>query len=73
LDEIFKQTSLGKTADEIRMHVEWRRPRPGGERSSGCGGEEATESARTDLEKRKRLAITTTLLQTNEALAGARK
>src|ERR1700686_5711307 len=25
LDEIFKQTSLGKTADEYRMHVEWRK------------------------------------------------
>jgi len=56
IDEIFKQTSLGKEADERRLHVEWRQLANqvvndpdivAAKRSAG--------SARTDLEKRQRL------------------
>ena len=56
IDEIFKQTSLGKEADERRLHIEWRQLANqvvndpdivAAKRSAG--------SARTDLEKRQRL------------------
>jgi hypothetical protein len=56
LDEIFKQTSLGKTADEYRMRVEWRKlqNQVANDRSV-VAAKKAAASARTDLEKRKRL------------------
>jgi hypothetical protein len=56
IDEIFKQTSLGKEADERRLHTEWR------ELSNRVVNDpdivatkRAAKSARTDLEKRERL------------------
>ena len=56
LDEIFKQTSLGKTADDYRLHLEWRRLRNQVVNSPDVmAAKKAAESARTDLEKRERL------------------
>src|SRR5207245_5884297 len=56
LDEIFKQTSLGKTADEYRMRVEWRKlQNQVANDPAVVVAKKAAESARTDLEKRKRL------------------
>src|ERR1700736_6256799 len=56
LDEIFKQTSLGKTADAYRMHVEWRKlQNQVANDPSVVAAKKAAASARTDLEKRKRL------------------
>jgi len=56
LDEIFKQTSLGKTADEYRMHVEWRKlQNQVANDPAVVAAKKTAASARTDLEKRKRL------------------
>ncbi len=56
LDEIFKQTSLGKTADDHRLHLEWRRLRNQVVNNPDVmAAKKAAESARTDLEKRERL------------------
>jgi hypothetical protein len=56
LDEIFKQTSLGKTADDFRMHLEWRRLRNQVVNDPEVvAAKRAAEAARTDLEKRERL------------------
>src|SRR5712691_3398775 len=56
LDEIFKQTSLGKTADEFRLHLEWRRLRNQvANNADVMAAKKAAESAHTDLEKRERL------------------
>ena len=56
LDEIFKQTSLGKTADNFRLHVEWRQLRNQVVNNPDVvAAKKAAESARTDLEKRERL------------------
>jgi hypothetical protein len=56
LDEIFKQTSLGKTADEYRMHVEWRKlQNQVANDPAVVAAKKTAQSARTDLEKRKRL------------------
>ena len=56
LDEIFKQTSLGKTADAYRMHVEWRKlQNQVANDPAVVAAKKAAESAHTDLEKRKRL------------------
>jgi hypothetical protein len=56
IDQIFKQTSLGKEADDQRMRIEWR------ELSNRMANDpeviaakKYAESARTDLEKRQRL------------------
>ncbi len=58
IDEIFKQTSLGREADERRLHIEWRqlanRVRNDPEIVAAS---KSTESARTDLEKRQRLRV----------------
>jgi predicted nucleic acid-binding Zn ribbon protein len=56
IDEIFKQTSLGKEADERRLHIEWRslQNRVVNEPDI-VAAKRATETARTDLEKRQRL------------------
>jgi hypothetical protein len=54
LDEIFKQTSLGQTADEFRMHAEWRRLRNQvANNPDVIAAKKAAESARTDLQKRE--------------------
>ena len=56
LDEIFKQTSLGKTADDYRLHLEWRRLRNQvANNADVMAAKKAAESAHTDLEKRERL------------------
>jgi hypothetical protein len=56
LDEIFRQTSLGKEADERRMHIEWRQL---ANRMSNdpevIRAKKSANEARTDLEKRDRL------------------
>jgi hypothetical protein len=56
IDEIFRQTSLGKAADERRLHLEWR------ELANQIGNDphiieakKHAEAASTDLEKRRRL------------------
>jgi len=56
LDEAFKQTSLGKDADEYRMRVELRRLQNEAESDPAViAAKTSAESARTDLEKRQRL------------------
>ena len=56
LDEIFKQTSLGKTADDYRLHLEWRRLRNQVVNNPDVmAAKKAAESARTDLERREQL------------------
>jgi hypothetical protein len=56
LDEIFKQTSLGKTADEYRMHVEWRKlQNQVANDPSVVAAKKTAQATHTDLEKRKRL------------------
>src|SRR5437867_7370455 len=56
LDEVFKQTSLGKTADEFRMHIEWRRLRNRvANDPEVIAARKAADAARTDLEKRERI------------------
>ena len=56
LDEVFKQTSLGKTADEFRMHVEWRRLRNRvANDPEVIAAKKEADAARTDLEKRERI------------------
>jgi len=56
IDEIFKQTSLGKDADERRLHLEWRdlANRVANDRDI-IAAKKSAEQARTDLEKRQRL------------------
>jgi hypothetical protein len=56
LDEIFKQTSLGKEADERRLHVEWRQLANRVANDPEVVAARATaERAGTDLKKRQRL------------------
>jgi len=56
LDEAFKQTSLGKDADEYRMRVELRRLQNEAESDPAViAAKSWAEAARTDLEKRQRL------------------
>ena len=56
LDEAFKQSSLGKAADEYRLRIELRRLQNlVGNDSAILAARAAAESARTDLEKRQRL------------------
>ncbi len=56
LDEAFKQTSLGKEADEFRLRVEVRRLQNLTVNDAAViAARAAAESARTDLEKRQRL------------------
>jgi hypothetical protein len=56
LDEMFKQTPLGKAADEARLHAQWRAL---GNRTVNDPDlvveREHAEAATTDLEKRQRL------------------
>jgi uncharacterized surface protein with fasciclin (FAS1) repeats len=56
LDQTFKQHSLGKAADERRVHVEWRRLKNQVENDPSVrAAEAATHTTHTDLEKRQRL------------------
>ena len=56
LDQAFKQTSLGKAADEYRVRVEWRRLQNRViDEPDIVAAKAAVQSARTDLEKRDRL------------------
>ena len=56
LDEIFKKTSLGKTADEFRQRIELRRlQNEVVNEPAVIAAKTAAASARTDLEKRQRL------------------
>ena len=56
IDEIFKQTSLGKEADEQRLHIEWRQleNQVANDRDI-VAAKQAAAAARTDSEKRDRL------------------
>ena len=56
IDQIFKQTSLGKEADEQRLHVEWRQlANQMTNDPEVIAAKKSVNSARTDLEKRNRL------------------
>ncbi len=56
IDEIFKETSLGKAADERRLHLEWRELANRVVNDPDIvTAKRATQTARTDLEKRQRL------------------
>jgi hypothetical protein len=56
IDEIFKQTSLGKDADESRLHLEWRQLQNQVVNEPDIvAAKRAAETTRTDLEKRQRL------------------
>lgn len=56
IDEVFKQTSLGKEADERRLHLEWRQlANRIANDSDIIAAKKAADHARTDLEKRQRL------------------
>ena len=56
IDEIFKQTSLGKEADERRLHIEWRQLQNEVLNDRDVvEAKRAADTARTDLEKRDRL------------------
>jgi hypothetical protein len=56
IDEIFKQTSLGKEADERRLHIEWRQLQNEVVNDADVvAAKESAQLARTDLEKRQRL------------------
>ena len=56
LDQAFKQTSLGKSADEYRVRVELRRlQNQVANEPAIAAAKAAASSARTDLEKRERL------------------
>src|SRR5437773_7034106 len=56
IDEIFKQTSLGKEADRRRLHIEWRQLQNQVVNAPDvAAARRAAETARTDLAKRERL------------------
>src|SRR5438094_1575118 len=56
LDEAFKQKSLGKEADQRRLHIEWRELKNRVVNDPSIRAAKATAlAARTDLEKRDRL------------------
>ena len=56
IDEIFRQTSLGKEADQRRLHLEWRQlANRVANDSEIIAAKKSAEAARTDLEKRERL------------------
>lgn len=56
IDQIFKQTSLGKDADERRLHLEWRELENRVVNDPDIvAAKRAADSARTDLEKRQLL------------------
>jgi hypothetical protein len=56
IDEIFKQTSLGKESDDRRLHIEWRQLQNQIVNEPDIvAAKRSAASARTDLEKRQRL------------------
>ena len=56
IDEIFKETSLGKVADQRRLHIEWRELANRVVSDPDIvAAKRSAERARTDLEKRQRL------------------
>jgi hypothetical protein len=56
IDEAFKQNSLGKEADERRLHIEWRQLQNQIVNEPDIvAAKRSAEFARTDLEKRQRL------------------
>ncbi len=56
IDEIFKQTSLGKEAGRRRLHIEWRQLQNQAVNAPDvAAARRAAETARTDLAKRERL------------------
>ena len=56
IDEIFKQTSLGKEADERRLHIEWRELANRVVNDPDIvAAKRAADKAHTDLEKRQLL------------------
>jgi len=56
IDEIFKQTSLGKDADERRLHLEWRQLANRVVNDPDImAAKKAADRAHTDLEKRQLL------------------
>jgi hypothetical protein len=56
IDEVFKQTSLGKDADERRLHLEWRQLANRVVNDPDIvAAKRAANAAHTDLEKRQRL------------------
>src|SRR5260370_16453451 len=56
IDEIFKHTSLGKEADERRLHIEWRQLQNQIVNEPDIAAAKRSAAlARTDLEKRQRL------------------
>ena len=56
LDEIFKQTSLGKEADERRLHLEWRQlANRVANDPDIIAAKKAADRAHTDFEKRQLL------------------
>ena len=56
IDQIFKQTSLGKEADERRLHLEWRELENRVVNDPDIvAAKHAADNAKTDLEKRQLL------------------
>ena len=56
IDEAFKQSSLGKEADERRLHLEWRQlQNEVVNQPDVLAAKKSAETARTDYEKRERL------------------
>ena len=56
IDQVFKQTSLGKDADEQRLHVEWRQLENSIVNDPDIvAAKRSADAAHTDLEKRQRL------------------
>ncbi|HLW35657.1 MAG TPA: hypothetical protein VKS98_08355 [Chthoniobacterales bacterium] len=56
IDQIFKQTSLGKEADERRLHIEWRELENRVVNDPDIvAAKQAADKAHTDLEKRQLL------------------
>ena len=56
LDALFKQSSLGRAADQLRLHTEWRRLRNQiTNLPDVVAAKKAADAARTDLEKRQLL------------------
>ncbi|MEP7014426.1 MAG: hypothetical protein ABI925_03210 [Verrucomicrobiota bacterium] len=56
LDEYFKESSLGKAADDRKLHVEWRRlANQAASDPEVIEAKAVVEKAHTDIEKRQRL------------------
>ncbi|HME88234.1 MAG TPA: hypothetical protein VKE30_03385 [Chthoniobacterales bacterium] len=56
IDEIFKETTLGKEADERRLHIEWRQlQNQVVNEPDVIAAKRSAATARTDFEKRQRL------------------